>query len=458
MSRCSCNPFPVPGPARRCSSSPSENPRPTPENNLAALIRVSGEVAAIGVMARARSPMVRSRRGCGGGGGGGGGVKVAPNLASAWDREGTRVLNLSVLRRLDPAVVDILITAAHVVSYSFDEDIEEWSRKPVEGSLFVVKRNTQPRFQLVVMNRLNTENLVEDVLTDFEVQVHVPYVIYRNAAEEIIGIWFYNPQECEEVAHLFHRIKYAYARVSPKANLSSKSVYEGREAASGSSALPAAEDTLEQPTSPSMVSDDVEEFLLTPSKVSACVDTIGGTGAVQPNKSFRTISSSSHELHNASASQASALHNLFPSRTSSVTLRPFDAHRPHSSATTQSASLSNVKPQLLTPMASMPSTIAAAAASLSTVPPLHPPFADHQPQVAPLLHPFPLHTTPPNPPYGMPLLQPFPPPSPLPLLTPSASYSQVITREQVGAALLRLAQNDNFIDMVYREMVKRPYP
>ncbi|RLN38821.1 mRNA-decapping enzyme-like protein isoform X1 [Panicum miliaceum] len=354
--------------------------------------------------------MVRSRRGCGGGGGGGGGgVKVAPNLASAWDREGTRVLNLSVLRRLDPAVVDILITAAHVVSYSFDEDIEEWSRKPVEGSLFVVKR---------------TENLVEDVLTDFEVQVHVPYVIYRNAAEEIIGIWFYNPQECEEVANLLRRIKYAYARVSPKANLSFKSVYEGREAASGSSVLPAAENTLEQPTSPSMVSDDVEEFLLTPSK---CITSF-------------------------------CLAQSVSSRTSSVTLRPFDAHRPHSSATTQSASLSNVKPQLLAPMASMPSTIAAAAASLSTVAPLHPPFADHQPQVAPLLHPFPLHTAPPNPPYGMPLLQPFPPPNPLPLLTPSASYSQVIAREQVGAALLRLAQNDNFIDMVYREMVKRPYP
>jgi len=175
-------------------------------------------------------------------------------------------------------------------------------------------------------------------------------------------------------------------------------------------------------------------------QVAACVDTIGGTGAVQPNKSFRTIPSSSHELHNASASHASALHNLFPSRTSSVTLRHFDAHRPHSSATTQSASLSNVKPQLLAPMASMPSTIADASCSLSTVPPLLPPFADHQPQVAPFLHSFPLHTAPPNPPYGMPLLQPFPPPNPLPLLTPSASYSQVITREQVGAALLRLAQ------------------
>ncbi|KAF8757444.1 hypothetical protein HU200_010964 [Digitaria exilis] len=402
----------------------------------------------------ARAPVARSRRG--GDGGGGGKVKVTPNLA--WDREGTRALNLSVLRRLDPAVTDILITAAHVVSYSFDEDVEEWSRKLVEGSLFVVKRNAQPRFQLVVMNRLNTENLVEDLLTNFKVEVHVPYVMYRNAADEIIGIWFHSPQECEAVAHLFKRIQYAYSRASPEANLSSKSVFEEQEAASESSAPPAVEDVLEQPASPTMVEDDVEEFLLTPSKVTPCAHTIGGTGGtVQPKQSFRVIRSSSHELHNASASQASALYSLLPSPTSSVTLRPFDAHRPHSSATTQSASLLNVKPQLA-PMALTQSTVASAASSLSTVPPLQPPFANHQPQVVPLLHPFPLPTVLPNPPYGMPLLQPFPPPDPLPLLTPSASYSQVITREQVGSALLRLAQNDNFIDMVYREMVKRPYP
>ncbi|CAL4928275.1 unnamed protein product [Urochloa decumbens] len=400
--------------------------------------------------------MVRSRRG----GGGGGGTRVTPNLASAWDREATRVLNLSVLRRLDPAVTDILITAAHVVTYTLDGAIQEWSRKHVEGSLFVVKRNTQPRFQLVVMNRLNTENLVQDLLTDFEVDVQVPYVMYQNAADEVLGIWFYNPQECEEVAHVFSRIKYAYSRASPKAKLSSKSVFEEHEAASVSSDLPAAEDTLERPTSPTMIEDDVEEFLLIPSKVAACVGTIGGTGAVQPNQSFRT---STHELHNASAPQASASQGLLPARTSSVTLRPFDAYRPHSSATTQSATVLNSKPQLLAPMASMQSTIANCASSPSTVPPLLPPFDNHQPQVAPLLHPFPLPTAPPIPPYGMPLLQPFPPPNPWPLLTPSSSsssssYSQVITREQVGAALMRLVQNDNFIDMVYREMVKSPHP
>ncbi|XP_062214041.1 mRNA-decapping enzyme-like protein [Phragmites australis] len=391
--------------------------------------------------------MARSRRG-------GGGGKVTPNLV--WDQEGTRVLNLSVLRRLDPAVTDILITAAHVATYSFDEEILEWSRKPVEGSLFVVKRNTQPRFQLVVMNRLNTENLVEDVLTDFEYQVQVPYVMYRNAAEEITGIWFYNPQECEEVAYLFSRIQYAYSRASPKANLSSKSGFEELEAASGPSAVPAAQDTLEQSTSPTMVPDDVNEFVAAISKADACVDDmIGGTKTVRQNQSLRTVPSPSHESHSASASQPSAFHNLLPSRTLSVPVRPFDAHI-SSSTTIQPASL--VKPALLAPMASTQTTMANASSSLSVVPPLHPPLALHQPQSAPLHQPFPLPTVSPSPLYGTPLLQPFPPPKPSPLLTPAAFYGLVLTRDQVRGALLRLVQNDNFIDMIYLEMVKRPYP
>ncbi|PWA99256.1 mRNA-decapping enzyme-like protein [Artemisia annua] len=33
-------------------------------------------------------------------------------------------------------------------------------RKDVEGSLFVIKRNTQPRFQFIVMNRRNTGMLL----------------------------------------------------------------------------------------------------------------------------------------------------------------------------------------------------------------------------------------------------------------------------------------------------------
>jgi mRNA-decapping enzyme 1B len=54
------------------------------------------------------------------------GGKVTPNLAM--DAEGTRLLNLTVLQRLDPAVEDILITAAHVTLYDFNIDLNQWVR------------------------------------------------------------------------------------------------------------------------------------------------------------------------------------------------------------------------------------------------------------------------------------------------------------------------------------------
>ncbi|CAN0900521.1 mRNA-decapping enzyme-like protein, partial [Linum grandiflorum] len=49
------------------------------------------------------------------------------------------------------------------------------------------------------------DNLVEDLLGDFEFELQLPYLLYRNAAQEVNGIWFYNPRECEDVANLFTR-------------------------------------------------------------------------------------------------------------------------------------------------------------------------------------------------------------------------------------------------------------
>ncbi|GFY97911.1 decapping 1 [Actinidia rufa] len=151
------------------------------------------------------------------------GGKLMPNL----DQNSTKLLNLTVLQRIDPYIEEILITAAHVTFYEFNIDLNQWSRKDVEGSLFVVKSpplpplldplmsfdgmggstppNTQPRFQFIVMNRRNTDNLVENLLGDFEFELQAPYLLYRNAAQEVNGIWFYNPRECEEVANLFNR-------------------------------------------------------------------------------------------------------------------------------------------------------------------------------------------------------------------------------------------------------------
>jgi len=52
---------------------------------------------------------------------------------------------------------------------------------------------------------VQADNLVEDLLGDFEFELQLPYLLYRNSSQEVNGIWFYNSHECEEVANLFNR-------------------------------------------------------------------------------------------------------------------------------------------------------------------------------------------------------------------------------------------------------------
>ncbi|RYR18403.1 hypothetical protein Ahy_B03g063022 [Arachis hypogaea] len=141
--------------------------------------------------------------------------KLMPNL----DQHSTKLLNLTVLQCIDPFVEEILITTAHVTFYEFNIDLFQWSRKDVEGSLFVVKRNTQPRFQFIVTNRRNTG--IGYWNSTIVVMLHsILFLMYRNAAQEVNGIWFYNAHECEEVANIFNRILNAYAKLPPKSKVS----------------------------------------------------------------------------------------------------------------------------------------------------------------------------------------------------------------------------------------------
>ena len=112
---------------------------------------------------------------------------------------------LKVLQKTDPSVVEILGSASHVTLYGFDLDQQAWSRKNVEGSLFVVRRNTAPTFQFVVLNRLSTENTVEDLLGAFEFELSPPYLLYRSSTE-VNGIWFYKQEECDAMSALFDKI------------------------------------------------------------------------------------------------------------------------------------------------------------------------------------------------------------------------------------------------------------
>ncbi|KAK6144195.1 hypothetical protein DH2020_021015 [Rehmannia glutinosa] len=147
--------------------------------------------------------------------------KLMPNL----DEKSTKLLNLTVLQRIDPFVEEILITAAHVTFYEFNIDTSQWeystavpvySNESSEHGLLLqgVKHWSICSVSISSAERIFCcatkpwiNNLVENLLGDFEYEVQVPYLLYRNASQEVNGIWFYNARECEEVANLFSRHK-----------------------------------------------------------------------------------------------------------------------------------------------------------------------------------------------------------------------------------------------------------
>ncbi len=53
--------------------------------------------------------------------------KILPNL----DQNGTKLLNLTVLQRIDPTIEEILMTAAHVAFYEFNIELNQWVCYPI---------------------------------------------------------------------------------------------------------------------------------------------------------------------------------------------------------------------------------------------------------------------------------------------------------------------------------------
>ncbi|KAG8371151.1 hypothetical protein BUALT_Bualt13G0056900 [Buddleja alternifolia] len=353
--------------------------------------------------------------------------KLMPNL----DEKSTKLLNLTVLQRIDPFVEEILITAAHVTFYGFDIDTSQWSRKDVEGSLFVVKRNTQPRFQFIVMNRRNTDNLVENLLGDFEYEVQVPYLLYRNATQDVNGIWFYNPRECEEVANLFSRILNAYAKVPTKSKVSSsKSEFEELEAVP---TLAVMDGPLEPSSSTTSDVTDVPDdrsfvnFFSTAMNIGSAPN-VAVSG--QPYHSSATIVSS-HP-------QNVVLPTLPSTLSTSTPIMPILDNPEPVAAMKRSTDLVTPSSFFGPPPSSSPLIVPPVSSSTPTAPPLNAPGNLQRP-------------------YGTPLLQPFPPPTPPPSLTPTPApapnYGPLISREKVREALQMLVQDNQFINMVYQAVL-----
>lgn len=116
-------------------------------------------------------------------------------------QEQTFAMNLTVLQRMDPTVIEVCDMAGHAVVYKFDLGTQGWSKLDIEGSLFIVRRMSG--YRLIVLNRSGIENYELDITAATLVQLQGPYLMCRaSEAADVIGLWFYKEDEHASISRL----------------------------------------------------------------------------------------------------------------------------------------------------------------------------------------------------------------------------------------------------------------
>lgn len=115
-------------------------------------------------------------------------------------------MSLTSIKRVDPYVKNVLATATHVALYVFNTTKNEWEKTETEGALFVYSRNGEPFHSIMVMNRLNRENVIEPIVKELDYQMQIPFLLYRNSKNKIFGIWFFNREECIRITFLIESL------------------------------------------------------------------------------------------------------------------------------------------------------------------------------------------------------------------------------------------------------------
>ncbi|CAG8456462.1 4924_t:CDS:2 [Ambispora gerdemannii] len=117
------------------------------------------------------------------------------------DPKARRAVNLSVLRRHDKNIVEIIDGSSHAVVYKFDNQTTSWTKKGVEGTLFVFKRCIQPVYGFIVMNRLGIDNFVAPLTDNMDIELKNTYIMYKTDKDEIHGIWIFEEKDRDRIVN-----------------------------------------------------------------------------------------------------------------------------------------------------------------------------------------------------------------------------------------------------------------
>mmetsp|Transcript_6282 Transcript_6282/g.7669 ORF Transcript_6282/g.7669 Transcript_6282/m.7669 type:complete len:256 (-) Transcript_6282:200-967(-) len=118
------------------------------------------------------------------------------NIQSQYQEE----INVATLKKLDPSITEVIATSSHASMYQFETSAVKWEKIECEGPLFIVKRNSDPRFGLIIANRVGLENFIHGIDSSFHIELVEPYLIFKSVSNSnespiIRGLWLSDDNE-----------------------------------------------------------------------------------------------------------------------------------------------------------------------------------------------------------------------------------------------------------------------
>ena len=135
-------------------------------------------------------------------------------------------LNLSVLRKYDPELVEIIHVAPYAVVYVFSPEAQagHWEKNGIEGSLFICRLcenfESSERYKVILLNRRGLDNFNFELRNEDQVEFTEELIIFQDDSYgdvTIHGLWIFSEPEPSSTAHqpkaVTDTLKYCAERV-----------------------------------------------------------------------------------------------------------------------------------------------------------------------------------------------------------------------------------------------------
>lgn len=121
------------------------------------------------------------------------------NVAPPVQQLSNAQLNHLVLQRWCPQLQTILAINPFAVLYHFNPETAAWEKSDLQGSLFVcqLQHPTRPRYEVMILNRKNPENLHLEITSSENIEVTDEFVIVHIEGGEgqTVGLWMFSDAE-----------------------------------------------------------------------------------------------------------------------------------------------------------------------------------------------------------------------------------------------------------------------